>query len=64
MELMRSLEVLHNYVHEIKSELVQKKKNMNNNKYSQSAFDGAVERMPDESPTDKSPEAYIFIYFA
>ena len=45
MELTRSLEFLHNYVHvhELKSEVAQIK-NINNNNYSQSAFDGAVER--------------------
>ena len=38
------MEVLHNYAQELKSEVAPKKKIRNNN-YSQSAFDGAVERI-------------------
>ena len=44
MELRRSLEFLQNYMQELKSEVAQIK-NMNKNNYSQSAFDGAVERI-------------------
>ena len=42
---MRSLEILHNYVQELKREVAQIKKNMNKNNYSQSVFDGAEERI-------------------
>ena len=44
MELTRSLEVLPNYVQELKSEVAHKNY-MNNKYFSQSAFDGAVERI-------------------
>ena len=40
----RSLEFLQNHVQELKSEVAQIK-NMDKNNYSQSAFDGAVERI-------------------